>query len=156
VFRKLLVPMDFSAAALEACRIATELAQSGGATLWLLKIIEPSQETLNLEPMMALGAQQMFHDLDEQLLDANHTRLDALAQTLRDQGIPVETTVARGHPQDLVCRLAEDQGVDLIVMGSRGLGAFKQLFLGSVSNYVLQHASCPVLITRAPGSEPLN
>jgi len=152
MFQKLLVPMDFSDAALAACDLAQSLAAHTDGVVVLLKVIEPSQEIMSLDPMLALGAQQLFKDLDEQLLDANHVRLETLAQTLRDQGCQAETTVVRGHPKDLICQLAQDRGVDLIVMGSRGLGTLRQLLLGSVSNYVLQHAPCPVLITK--GSSP--
>ena len=51
-------------------------------------------------------------------------------------------------PADLLLKCAQDEGCDLIVMGSRGLGPLKGLFMGSVSSYVVTHSVCPVLIVK--------
>ena len=53
-----------------------------------------------------------------------------------------------GHTDDLLLRFAEEQKADLIVLGSRGLGGFEQMLLGSVSHHVTHHANCPVLVVR--------
>jgi len=68
------------------------------------------------------------------------------------QQIP-ETVKARtfleiGLPTETIVDFCQEKDCDLIIMGSRGLGAIKQLFVGSVSNYVLHHAGCPVLVIR--------
>lgn len=53
-----------------------------------------------------------------------------------------------GNPGEKITRLAKDGNYDLIVIGSRGRGAGKELFLGSVSNYVLHKADAPVMIVK--------
>ena len=53
-----------------------------------------------------------------------------------------------GRPADVIVQTAIDDHVDLIVLGSRGLGGIKQLFLGSVSDRVADEARCPVLIVK--------
>ena len=53
-----------------------------------------------------------------------------------------------GHPVDRIVSVAKDEKSDLIVMGSRGLGGWNSYLLGSVSDGVLHHAHCPVLIVR--------
>ena len=63
-------------------------------------------------------------------------------------GIMVEKIIAVGPPAEGIVRLASTMGIDLIVMGNRGLGAVRRLAFGSVSTYVLHHAECPVLVTR--------
>jgi nucleotide-binding universal stress UspA family protein len=65
-----------------------------------------------------------------------------------DAGMAYEWQFEVGHPVDTILHVAKDRGADLIVLGSRGLGGFKRLLLGSVSNGVLHHAPCPVLIVR--------
>jgi nucleotide-binding universal stress UspA family protein len=56
--------------------------------------------------------------------------------------------VLSGTPADEIVRDAERHASDLVVVGARGLGAFKRLVLGSVSESVLRHAPCPVLVVR--------
>ena len=63
-------------------------------------------------------------------------------------GIPYRSRRELGHPVDRIVRTADDEQADLIVMGSRGIGGFERLLLGSVSEGVLRHAHCPVLTVR--------
>ena len=72
------------------------------------------------------------------------------AETFRGRAVAVEVDVRTGKPADEIVRDAEEQGTDLLVLGARGLGAFKRLVLGSVSESVLRHARSPVLIVRPP------
>ncbi|WZZ66581.1 hypothetical protein YC2023_077951 [Brassica napus] len=53
-------------------------------------------------------------------------------------------------PKEMICQAVEQTHVDLLVVGSRGLGMIKRVFLGSVSDYCAQHAKCPILIVRPP------
>ncbi|MFD0697957.1 universal stress protein [Paenibacillus sp. GCM10027628] len=61
---------------------------------------------------------------------------------------PHSVTLAHGTPQTEIVKFAEEQDCDLIVMGSRGMSGMKELLLGSVSHYVVQHAHIPVLIEK--------
>jgi nucleotide-binding universal stress UspA family protein len=61
-------------------------------------------------------------------------------------GIALETIAAEGQPANVLLKISE--GADLLVVGSRGLGGFRELLLGSVSQQCAQHASCPVVIIR--------
>jgi nucleotide-binding universal stress UspA family protein len=63
-----------------------------------------------------------------------------------EMGIPTESKCQIGHPGPLIRDLAKDWNADLIVMGRRGLSSFTEVFVGSVSSYIIHHASCSVLI----------
>jgi nucleotide-binding universal stress UspA family protein len=86
-----------------------------------------------------------------------HTRSEGehlVAGVANTLGIPdAETRVIRGqaaHAGGALCALAADIRADVIVMGSRGMGGLKRALLGSVSDHVVRHAPCSVLITREP------
>ncbi|KAJ6749885.1 hypothetical protein OIU85_000510 [Salix viminalis] len=64
--------------------------------------------------------------------------------------IKAESLILEGDPKDKICQATEQMQVDLLVLGSRGLGKIKRAFLGSVSDYCAHHAKCPVLIVKPP------
>ncbi len=77
--------------------------------------------------------------------------LDATAAVLRESGsLPddFETIVVEGEPGPALCKLADDVGAVGIVVGTRGRGGFRRAFLGSVSDYVVRNAPCPVIVSR--------
>jgi nucleotide-binding universal stress UspA family protein len=77
------------------------------------------------------------------------------AGALAREGVTSKIAVQAGHPVDVICRLAEEQRVDLVVVGSHGRSAVGRLILGSVSTGVVKHATVPVLVVKAP-FKPLN
>ncbi|MCA2979895.1 MAG: universal stress protein [Myxococcaceae bacterium] len=79
--------------------------------------------------------------------DLANARL-ALRTLSQEAGVPVDTRVELGAPADALCELAEHLGVDLIVVGARGLGAGSRWLLGSVSDRIVHHAPCPVMVVR--------
>ena len=77
------------------------------------------------------------------------TFLDRQVGRVREEGVEVaEAHLVRGRPDREVVHLSEDIDAGLIVMGSRGLGGVRRALMGSVSDSVVRHAHCPVLIVR--------
>uniref|UniRef100_A0A0E0BAW5 UspA domain-containing protein n=1 Tax=Oryza glumipatula TaxID=40148 RepID=A0A0E0BAW5_9ORYZ len=66
------------------------------------------------------------------------------------RGVAAATVAVEGEPREALCRAAEDAGAGLLVVGSRGLGAIKRAFLGSVSDYCAHRASCPIMVVKPP------
>uniref|UniRef100_A0A1J3ECH6 Universal stress protein A-like protein n=1 Tax=Noccaea caerulescens TaxID=107243 RepID=A0A1J3ECH6_NOCCA len=71
-------------------------------------------------------------------------------QMCRAKQIRTETMVLEGDAKEMICQAVEQMNVDLLVVGSRGLGKIKRAFLGSVSDYCAHHAKCPTLIVKPP------
>ena len=74
---------------------------------------------------------------------------DALRKTLEDAGasaagVAVRPVLREGQPADALC--AEAEGADMLVVGSRGMGGFRGLLVGSVSQQCVHHAPCPVVV----------
>ena len=83
------------------------------------------------------------------LLDAAGKRLEALKQRLLTEGVrEVDTALLEGNPVDRVVEFAEKHRPDLIVVGSRGLSTAGRFLLGSVSDGILHHVHCSVLVVK--------
>ena len=84
------------------------------------------------------------------LVDEVRKMQDAVIAEVQDQPnggkIAVERNVVKGRPADTL--ILASQGAAMLVVGSRGRGGFRGLLLGSVSQQIAQHASCPVVIVR--------
>jgi nucleotide-binding universal stress UspA family protein len=74
--------------------------------------------------------------------------LDVARAWLAERGIVAETIAAVGDPGTAICEVAERDGFDTIIVGSRNLRGMKRLLLGSVSDRVAHHAPCDVLIAK--------
>ncbi|KMT08321.1 hypothetical protein BVRB_6g141450 isoform B [Beta vulgaris subsp. vulgaris] len=65
-------------------------------------------------------------------------------------GVDADTVSVMGNPKDAICDAVQKYHCQLLVLGSHGRGAVGRAFLGSVSNYCVNHAKCPVLVVRQP------
>ncbi|KAF8109522.1 hypothetical protein N665_0095s0089 [Sinapis alba] len=76
--------------------------------------------------------------------------LSRALQMCRAKQIRSETLVFEGDAKEMICQAVEQMQVDLLVVGSRGLGKIRRAFIGSVSDYCAHHANCPILIVKPP------
>jgi len=94
-----------------------------------------------------------FEEMEESVRKAAQVVLDsarAKLKTIKDKTLKISSEIIQGPPREVIVDEAENWGADLIVMGSRGLGAWNRLVLGSVSSAVVHHAKCSVEIVRTP------
>ncbi|MBV8301267.1 MAG: universal stress protein [Candidatus Dormibacteraeota bacterium] len=139
--RRILVGVDGSAESLRAVAWVAELAKD----LHGLEVVAAA--AYNLEPSAAYGAMGLSDDFWQRWRDELQRGLDgAWTAPLRTAGLTVTTHVEEGQPEDVLSRLARERSIDLIVVGSRGRGYLRGMFLGSVSHALALHAPCPVVI----------
>jgi len=144
MFKRILLATDGSPHAEEALKYARDLALRDDARVTVVYAF-PAVPVYLGEP----GRQELIsQNVTEGKQVANHA-----AQKLREAGVDVIIEVLEGSPADAILRVADVQQCELIVMGSRGLGALTSLLLGSVSHRVLAHARVPVLVVRATEEE---
>jgi nucleotide-binding universal stress UspA family protein len=86
-------------------------------------------------------------DLDEYRKHAEKNLKESIAEAGAEAGVEVTAVLLEGQPADVLCDQASE--ADLLVVGSRGLGGFRGLLLGSVSQQVVHHAPCPVVVVPA-------
>jgi nucleotide-binding universal stress UspA family protein len=95
-----------------------------------------------------------YEELRQQLREQGQSLVNRLAALLTDVGVEVETAVRQGDPGSSILEEAESWNADLIVLGSRGLSTVKRWLLGSVAQYVVNHAPCSVEVVRERVPEP--
>lgn len=137
---KILVAIDFSDISKNAFNTAVFLAQKTNAKLILLHIIPPLPKDESLT--------STYEESWQKLEQRGWKRLQSLARKATKAGVSVEFTQDLGNPERAIYDFAKIRLVDTILLGSRGLTGAKEMFLGSVSNYVTHHAPCSVLIVR--------
>jgi nucleotide-binding universal stress UspA family protein len=148
---KILLATDGSKEAELASRTAAELAQSTGSELHVLYVWEaanPYVEAVGLagdEPVTPRLDAELKRQFDRQA----RTMLDAQAEKVRAvAGTVAQAHLRMGKADHEIVTLAEEIGAGLIVMGGRGRGGIRRALMGSVSDSVVRHAHCPVLVVR--------
>src|SRR5215831_16951913 len=146
-FRKIFVAIDFSPASDEALRQAHLRAEASSAHLAVCHIVPNELRSDLLFPQITkIAALQIPLEL-AQVSEEVSTRVTEITGRTDKQ---YELIVDDGAPHALVLSHAEDWAAELVVMGSHGKSGTGEALLGSVTNSVLRHAHCPVLIVR-PG-----
>ena len=140
-----LLATDGSKDAELATTTALELANSTGSELHIVLVEEPVYAYVDPSGYPFYAGAQLEHELEQQA----RMRLDAKVQKIRSAGGAVaEAHLRVGAAAAEIVDLAQEIGAGLIVIGSRGLGGIRRALMGSVSESVVRHAHCPVLVVR--------
>ena len=141
---KILLPVDGSAAALDAVRFAIRLAREG---LALECVVGNVQAPATLYEMVVAHDAEVLHNVSGA---AGAHALEAAEALLSEAGIACESEVASGEAGNRLVEMAERFGCDMIVMSAHGNGVLREALVGSVSQSVLHASTVPVLIVRPP------
>lgn len=80
--------------------------------------------------------------------DARREKIRAAEEKAKNAGVNYEIKILRGEPGPTIVKYANENGFDIVVIGSRGLNALQEFVIGSVSHKVAKRANCPVLIVK--------
>lgn len=123
-----------------------------GLHLRLLTVVEPP--IFAVAPEVPSGMPPIDQVVRDRQAEAERT-LRRVEADFEEKITAVDCSVVVGHAGEHIVSAANDPGTDLVVVGARGLGAFKRLLLGSVSESVLHHAECPGSSSGPEGPEPV-
>ncbi len=138
--QRILVPLDGSPCAKRAFDWALSLSKAYDAELVLLYVVDMNQKLSALDRVAMSGYEPAIFKMEgEKLLDAYKKEAPSISMTAE---------VLIGSPAEQIISAVETYKADLIVMGSRGQSQVKQVVMGSVSQYILHHADCPVMVVR--------
>jgi nucleotide-binding universal stress UspA family protein len=155
MFSKILLCSDGSPGAMTAVRMGAQIAQKFHSTTLLLHSHDPANA---LYPAVGSRGWEFVAGSQKFDFDYEETQRDVTEQSgkiLREGGLKYETVLECRHPVEAITSVAKQDAADLIVMGGRGTSVVPSFLLGSVSEGVLHHAHCPVLIVRGDASAPL-
>jgi nucleotide-binding universal stress UspA family protein len=143
-FRTVVLATDLSPTSEAATAAALDLAATLGARLLAVSVVDPGT-------LRVAGGRYVAR------VDQVRAQREQFAQELvargRTAGVAVDFLVWEGDPGEAIIDAAQAEGADMIVVGSHGRGTVGRFLIGSVSDHVVRHASCPVLVVRssAPG-----
>lgn len=146
MYSKILVPYDGSSGAERALMQAAELAKLCDSQLIVVTVYR-HHSMLEASLSMVRGSLEPGGNLDETMRQAARDAADYAKSHARDAGVEkVSAFIKAGPPARTIVQMAKEKQCDLIVLGSRGLGATEGYLLGSVSHKVTGLAHCPVLV----------
>ena len=144
MYERILVAIDGSETSLLALSHAMELASVFGSELTLLSVIDKFKLPFSAE--YGIGAIESHEQLVRSVLENLNDVTVKLGET--HPNLKIDTRVEEGRPAKIIVDTAEDEGFDLIVMGSQGFGLITGWFLGSVSNEVVNSCTKPLLLVK--------
>jgi universal stress protein A len=139
---KVLVPTDFSNHSDRAIQWGASLAGKYAAQMLLLHVIPPAVEEVSAR---GSASEEAIMDLEAKV----EARLYEIVSQELQESLPVGVKIAVGKPAEEILRVAHEEGVDLIVMGTHGHTGLTHVLLGSTAETVLRNAPCPVFTVRA-------
>lgn len=144
--QRILAPVDFSKCSLDALEYAAQLARRFSAVLRILHVLEPiyHDPELGLSPI----EESTKHRAQSE------SRLSVLAASLQGHELSVQTAIRGGIAAESILDSQQEQGSDMIVMGTHGRRGLSYVVSGSVAEAVLRQADCPVLTVRAAKLTP--
>ena len=137
MFKNILIAVDGSDYSNKALAYARDMARTYRATLWLVHVFAHPSDLLGYDDFEKLFAKRKC---------AGQLVMDAATERLGESDCEVREELVEGPEAESILNCAKNSQADIIIMGTRGMGAIKGLLLGSVSRKVIHHADCPVMV----------
>ena len=137
MFKNILIAIDGSEYSNNALAYAANMAETYRATLWLVHVFAHPSDLLGYDDFEKLYVKRKC---------AGQSVLDAALEILGESPVDIRAELREGPEAESILNFAKNSQTDIIVMGTRGMGAIKGLLLGSVSRKVIHSANCPVMV----------
>lgn len=137
--KKMVVGYDGSESSRKAVEWAVSLAGSLKNDIVVVSVVKLPEFSPSID------------EIDEAYADGEkyyRPLLEKIVKYGEEQGVLIQTEILRGHPAESIVRYAFDRKADLIIMGTRGMGGFKNLIIGSVAQKVVSYSKVPVLVIK--------
>jgi len=144
MYNRFLVAYDGSLLSREAIEVAKyQAAKHSESEVHIISVMKATGPNTNIT---------ISRNISHELIEKCRPQLSKIKEEFENKNISVVTDILLAdqheNPGTFICEYAENNEIDLIIVGSRGLGNVRKIFLGSVSNNVVQNAKCPVLVIK--------
>lgn len=146
--QRIVVPIDFSEYSKRAFRYAIDFAQTFGAEMILVYVVEPI-----VYPADFSFGQVALPSMERELQDRSSEQLSALIAKEVPEGMPARCVIRSGKPFVEIIQLAKEENADLIIIATHGHSGIEHVLFGSTAEKVVRKAPCPVLSIRSPERE---
>jgi nucleotide-binding universal stress UspA family protein len=141
MFSKILVPIDGSENSIRAFSYALYLSKNLNGEITTLHVADAP-------PTVYIQSQKTLDELLEKYAKGRNKIFNEYQRLAEKEVIKIKTELALGDPGKEIIKFSLKSQSDVIVMGNRGIGHLKEMFLGSVSSMVIRDTKCPVLIVK--------
>lgn len=135
------MPIDGSDNSFRALDAALILSEKLGAKVTAIHVMEEI-------PVLHIQSEKLLRQLLDAYKKESQKILSKCSEIAAKKGLSIDTKLLQGNAGSTIIDYCGKEKYDVVVMGSRGMGRFKELVLGSVSDKVVHHSSCPVMIIR--------
>ncbi|KAJ9564673.1 hypothetical protein OSB04_000639 [Centaurea solstitialis] len=149
------IAMDYSPTSKSALKWAIDNLIESEDTIYIIIVLSPKSDPVNKKlfadtgsPLIPLIELKEVDVCKKYGITADPEVFEMLETVASTKKAKVEAKVYWGDPREKLCEAVDHLKLDSIVVGSRGLGALKRVFLGSVSNHVVENATCPVTVVK--------
>lgn len=155
MFKKILVPLDGSEHSAKALGQAAQIAKEFSGKITLIHVYSvsvqpmmmPEPSTLSSPTIPILSGAEVSR-MVEAVREYGNRILDDGEAKIKGEKVELEKLLVEGHAVQEIVRVAKEGHFDLIVIGARGISHFKEILLGSVTDGVIHHTPCPVLVIK--------
>lgn len=148
MFHNMVVALDGSELSKKAMEVAIQLAAEQKSVLYFLHVVKEVSVPPYVMGEMAYSNRDYDTELNDILRKEGEELLRHAKEKAQEKGVSSRKVMFSGDPTVEIIDFIKEHDIQLIIMGSRGLGAFKEMMLGSVSHKVAQMAPCPVMIVK--------
>jgi nucleotide-binding universal stress UspA family protein len=141
VFTNVLVPVDGSDNSYRALDAALLLSEKLGSKITVVNVMEQV-------PITHIESEKLLSQLLQAYKKENQEILSKCSKIATEKGLSIKTLLLQGNPASVILDYSKKEKFDLVIMGSRGMGKFKRLILGSVSSKIVHHSPCAILLIR--------
>lgn len=125
-----------------------ELARLSGGMVYAVFVVSTASLSMDGDYFSSMGVNPYWELIYDSLKNQGQKALDYVKDLGKMKGINVESVLLEGHPADELIQYAEENKMDIIVMGTLGRTGLDRLLLGSVAGNLVRHSKVPVMVVR--------
>jgi len=148
MFEKILVAIDGSTHSEKAAAAGIEMARLYGGAITILYVVDISKEYAPMGDLVLKAVEDPFAAMKEILQKQGDEAIKRIEEMAKTAGVSAAREIIEGYPADTIIQIAENENMNLIVVGYIGASGLERFLMGSVADKVVRNSKVPVLVVR--------